>query len=314
MQRPAQLSLALPSFTAADAGDWTPMLDLAVAADRAGVDRVVVSEHVAFGENLDAYADPSIGGQRNGRQPTGPDGAWLDPLVTLSYVAALTSQVRLGTAVLLAALRRPVVLAKTAATLDVLSGGRLDLGIGVGWQREEYDAAGLPFESRGQLLDHTIEVCQELWRNQSASYSSPELSFDRIHQAPKPVQPGGVPIWVSGTVNKRSMDRLARFGTGWIPWGEDASDVTAGIARMRRELAARGRNADDVQVMSRLPAARAAGVDDVDLAATFEPAAELHGHGVTDFRISMPMPAARDDAEAFLTRVVVAFRAAVGRP
>ncbi|MDT4901519.1 MAG: hypothetical protein QOJ78_2449 [Pseudonocardiales bacterium] len=309
MPRPAQLSLSLPTYAATDTGDWTPAIDLAVAADRAGVDRVVVSEHVVFGENLEAYADPRVGGQRNGRQPTGPDGPWLDPLVTLSYLAALTGRVRLGTAVLIAALRRPVVLAKTAATLDVISGGRLDLGVGVGWQREEYEAAGLPFANRGHLLDHTIEVCQELWRNQTASYSSPELTFDRIHQAPKPLRPGGVPIWVSGTVNKRSMDRLARFGAGWIPWGDDASDIAAGIARMRRALAERGRPADDIQVMSRVPTAR--GSDGVDLARTFASSAALHEQGVTDFRISLPIPPGRVEAEDFLTRVVAAFRAAV---
>jgi probable F420-dependent oxidoreductase len=308
----AELSIILPSFAKTDTGDWSSVTDLAIAADRAGVDRVVVSDHVAFGERLDAYADPSVGGRRDGKQPTGPDGPWLDPLVTLSYVAALTERVRLGTAILLAALRRPVVLAKTAATLDVLSGGRLDIGVGVGWQREEYEAAGLSFAGRGRLLDHTLEVCQELWCNETASYHSPELDFDRIHQAPKPRQPSGVPIWVSGTVNRRSMDRLARFGAGWIPWGDDAEDIATGIARMRREVAARGRAPDGVQVMSRIPTVLDGA--DVDLAATFAPAAKLHALGVTDFRIGMRIPPGRDEAQAFLTRAVTAFRAAVGRP
>jgi probable F420-dependent oxidoreductase len=309
MPRPAELSIALPTFAAADTGDWSSAIDLAIAADRAGVDRVIASEHVAFGERLEAYADPRVGGQRDGKQPTGPDGPWLDPLVTLSYVAALTERVRLGTAILIAALRRPVVLAKTAATLDVLSGGRLDIGVGVGWQREEYEAAGLSFAGRGRLLDHTLEVCQELWGNETASYHSPELDFDRIHQAPKPRQPGGVPIWVSGTVNPRSMDRLARFGAGWIPWGDDAADIATGIERMRREVAARGREADDIQVMGRLRTVRDGA--DVDLTETFAPVAGLHALGVTDFRIGMRIPPGRDDAEAFLTRAVAAFRGAV---
>jgi alkanesulfonate monooxygenase SsuD/methylene tetrahydromethanopterin reductase-like flavin-dependent oxidoreductase (luciferase family) len=82
---------------------------------------------VAFGENLDAYGDPKVGGSAGGKQPTGPDGHWLDPLVVLTTIGALTERVRLGTGILIAALRRPVVLAKTAATIDVLSGGRLDL-------------------------------------------------------------------------------------------------------------------------------------------------------------------------------------------
>lgn len=306
----AELSMTLPTYTAEDSGDWTPVIDLAIAADRAGVDRVVVSEHVVFGEQLDAYGDPRIGGRRDGRQPTGPDGPWLDPLVTLSYVAAVTQRVRLCTAVLLAALRRPVVLAKTAATLDVLSGGRLDLGVGVGWQREEYEAAGLPFETRGPLLDHTLEVCQQLWRNRVANFRSPQLTFERIHQAPKPVQLGGVPLWVSGTVNKRTMDRLARFGTGWIPWGDDALDVATGIARMRQELEARGRSATDVQVMSRLPTVCSDGC--VDLRATFANVATLHEHGVTDFGLGVPTPPGPAAAEDSLSGVVAAFRSAVG--
>src|SRR6185503_17827302 len=102
-----------------------------------------------------------------------------------------------------AALRRPVTLAKELATLDVLSGGRIDLGVGVGWQREEYEAAGLAFEGRGKLLDETLAVCQALWRDRKAGYKSDTLEFGDIHMMPKPLQPGGVPIWVSGTLNDR---------------------------------------------------------------------------------------------------------------
>jgi probable F420-dependent oxidoreductase len=310
MTFPAQLSLVLPTFAADDTGDWTAVSDLAVAADRAGIDRVVISEHVAFGENLDAYADPANGGVRNGKQPTGPDGPWLDPLATLAYVAALTSQVQLGTSILIAALRRPVVLAKTAATIDVLSGGRLELGVGVGWQREEYEAAGLSFEKRGRLLDHTIEVCQTLWSEQSASYASDELTFERIHQAPKPKQAGGIPIWVSGTVNKRSMDRLARFGTGWISWGDDAADLPAGIARMRAAMSDRGRAPQSVQVMGRVNTVLDEG--QVDLAKTFAPVPALYESGVTDFRIGMRLPTGREATTEFLSEAVAAFRKALG--
>src|SRR5262249_57158307 len=129
------------------------VVDLARAADEAGVDQLVVSDHVAFGENLEAYARPELGGSEGGKQPTGPDGHWLEPLTVLTYVAARTERVRLGTNILLAALRRPVVLAKTAATIDVLSGGRLDVGVGVGGQREEDEAAGVEVGGRRGLRD-----------------------------------------------------------------------------------------------------------------------------------------------------------------
>ena len=138
MTMPAQLSTGLRTFAAEDPGDWSYLVEFARAADEAGVDRLVLSDHVVFGENLDAYGDPANGGSRGGKQPTGPDGAWLDPITTIAHLTAVTTRVRFATNILIAALRRPVVLAKAAATIDVLSKGRLDIGVGVGWQREEY--------------------------------------------------------------------------------------------------------------------------------------------------------------------------------
>jgi probable F420-dependent oxidoreductase len=249
-----RLAVFLPTFAAEDPGGWHRVFELARAADDAGVDRVVVSDHVVFGEQLDAYGRPETGGVEGGRQPTGPDGHWLEPLTVLTAVAAQTNRVRLGTYVLLAALRRPVVLAKQLATLDVISGGRVDLGVGIGWQREEYEAAGLDFGARGRLLDHTLEVCQTLWREQRATYTSPELSFDGIHAMPKPVQRGGVPIWVSGRCNPRVARRLARFGHGWIPWGEDAADPVASIPRMRAAVDDAGGDGAALAVLAPLPA------------------------------------------------------------
>jgi alkanesulfonate monooxygenase SsuD/methylene tetrahydromethanopterin reductase-like flavin-dependent oxidoreductase (luciferase family) len=148
--RTPELSLYLTTYTDGPHHDWRATLEYACAMDAAGVDRVVVSDHVVFGENLDAYGNPTIGGQADGRQPTGPDGSWLEPLTVLTAIAATTTRIGLGAAILLAALRRPAVLAKQLATLDVLSEGRVDLGVGVGWQREEYEAAGLSFEDRGE--------------------------------------------------------------------------------------------------------------------------------------------------------------------
>jgi len=176
-----QLSNMLRSFSQDDPGDWTSLLEQAEALDQAGFDRLVLSDHIVFGERLEEYGRPDIGGRAGGRQPTGPDGHWLEPLSTLAVIAGRTSRIRLGTNILIAALRRPVVLAKSAATIDVLSGGRLDLGVGVGWQREEYEAAGLSFERRGELLDETLRVCRILWTEPIAAYDSSELHFDRIH-------------------------------------------------------------------------------------------------------------------------------------
>lgn len=304
-----QLSIALPSFAQDDPGDWRFLLALARAADEAGVDRVVVSDHVVFGENLDAYGDPRKGGAEGGRQPTDADGNWLEPLTLLSMVGAVTERVRLGTNILLAALRRPVVLAKTAATIDVLTNGRLDLGVGVGWQAEEYEAAGLDFTSRGRQLDHTLEVCQVLWRAPTASYDSPELSFDTIHQMPKPRQPGGVPIWVSGTVNPRSARRLARRGSGWIPWGPAAADLVEAIPAMRRAVEAEGGDPGFGVVGTVRGVRDEAG--EIDFDSTFAAAEPIVQAGVTDVRIHLPPPSPGGAAE-FYGRAVAAFRSAMG--
>jgi probable F420-dependent oxidoreductase len=310
---PPQLSTTLVTFAATDPGGWDHLFERARLLDAAGVDRLVVSDHVVFGEHLDAYGDPKLGGVAGGVQPTGPDGHWLEPLTTLSVVAGMTQRIRLGTNILIAALRRPVVLAKTTSTLDVLSGGRLDLGVGVGWQREEYEAAGLDFGERGRLLDRSLEVCQTLWCEERASIDSPDLAFDAIHMMPKPLRPDGVPLWVAGTINPRVVRRLARFGTGWIPWGADAADPAAGIDRMRQALADAGADASGLQVVGRLPAATD-GDRNLDVERTMAAVPDLVAAGVTDFRTAFKLPDDPSAADDHLREIVTAFRSATGRP
>ena len=305
-----RLSIHLVNFAAEPPGEWQRLFDLAVAADRAGIGRLVVSDHVAYGERLDRYGDPALGGLAGGRQPTGPDGAWLEPLTVLAMVGALTEQVRLCPMILLAALRRPIVLAKTAATIDVLTGGRLDLGVGVGWQQEEYEAAGLDFAARGRLLDQTLEICHALWTQERASVSTPELSFEGIHQMPKPTD-GTVPVWVSGTVNRRSMARLARFGSGWIPWGPDAADIASGIDKMREAVAATGRDPSGIEVAANVRLER----DDrgePQITATMAAVPELIAAGATDLRVHLQSPRGVEQAAEYLAPWVEAFEAAAG--
>jgi probable F420-dependent oxidoreductase len=307
-----QLSLALKSYEQEDPGSWGYLLSRARVLDRTGVDRVLVSDHVVFGEELEEYARPEIGGQAGGTQPTGPDGCWLEPLTLLSVIAGQTSRIRLCTNILLAALRTPAVLAKQAATLDVLSQGRLDMGVGVGWQKAEYDAAGLPFAGRGRLLEHSLDVCQLLWTRQRASYSSQELTFDNIHSMPKPAQPGGVPIWVSGTVNKRVVARLARYGCRWIPWGPSAAGLSESIRRLRDELAAAGADPGALRVFGNLPVHRSAD-GSVDVSRTMAAVPELAGIGVTEVTARFPLPDDDEAAEEQLVPLVQAFREAAGR-
>ncbi len=305
-----QLSIQLRAFSPDSVAEWDFLFEQARAADEAGVDRVVVSDHVVFGERLDEYGRPAVGGTPGGKQPTGPDGSWLEPLTTLSFIAAQTSRVRLGTNILLAALRRPAVLAKTAATLDVLSHGRLDLGVGVGWQREEYEAAGLDFDRRGGLLEHSLRVCRALWTDESARFDDGALRFENIHQMPKPHQVGGVPIWVSGTVNGPVIRRLAEFGTGWIPWGLDAANLVDSIGRMRHGVAALGRDAGSIGVVGSFGVPRG-GDGRPDFAQAMHQIPPLVEAGVTDFRAMVAIPAEHAHALEVLGELVSAFRAAI---
>ena len=308
------LSIQPWNFAAADPGPggWRHLLAQAESADEAGVDRLVVSDHVVFGEHLEAYADPDAGGIEGGQQPTGPDGHWLDPMVVLSMWAARTTHTRLMTGILIAGLRRPANLAKTAATLDVLSEGRLDLGVGVGWQKEEYAANGVPHAHRGARLNETLEVCQLLWREKAAAYASDEIAFEKIHAMPKPLQPGGVPLWISGRLNPNVLRRIARFGSGWIPWGEDAMDPISGLARIREALAAAGRSAEGFQVTSYVPIAED-GAGGIDWEKTMAAVPPMAAGGITDFRVTLDLPRERQAALDLLAPAVQAFRKAAGR-
>ncbi|MBW2267204.1 MAG: TIGR03619 family F420-dependent LLM class oxidoreductase [Deltaproteobacteria bacterium] len=308
------LSLQPLNFAAQDpgVGGWQPLLDQGRAADAAGIDRLVVSDHVILGENLEAYSDPKLGGMVGAQQPTGPDGQWLDPLTVISMWAALTTHTRFMTGILIAGLRRPANLAKQTATIDVLSHGRLDLGVGVGWQREEYEANGVPHAHRGARLDQTLEICQRLWTEEPAAYASEEVSFEKVHCNPKPLQPGGVPLWISGTLNPNVLKRIARFGSGWIPWGPDTMNPIAGLARIRQALEAAGRDASGFQVSSYLQLTQGDG-GSIDAEQTMAAVPAMLEAGITDFRVTLNLPKELAACQDMLAPLVQAFRKAVGR-
>lgn len=219
-----RLHLTLPSFGSWAGGDWGRVLDLARAADEAGVDGVIVPDHVAIGPHTDAY--PA------GDFPLPVDAPWLEPLSVLTAVAAVTTRLRLGTGILIAPVRPAVVLAKTVATLDVLSGGRVDLGVGTGWQREELEAAGVPWAERGARLTDGIAACRALWEaDGQVTLALPTVSFDEIRSAPSPVQ-RPLPVLFSGTLHARNVERIVTLGDGWIPiMGATLDDIVTGRRR-----------------------------------------------------------------------------------
>lgn len=281
MATPAHtLSLNVPNFGNLLARDnFSHLLDIAVRAESAGVDRVHVTDHVVMGEDTTAYSW--------GPFATEPDAMWLEPLTVLAVLAGRTSTIRLGTGIVIAALRGAAVLAKTAATLDLLSGGRLDLGVGTGWQAKEYEAAGLNFAQRGQLLDDTLAGCHALWEQAPAAVDLPTLSFSGAYCMPRPTAPHTIPIWVSGSLSKPVVNRVATWGDGWIPiMGATAEDVARGRHVLREAFADHGRDPETLQVRSRLTVVRdTSGA--VNLAATVDDAAELISIGVTDVNVAL---------------------------
>ncbi|WP_165958909.1 TIGR03619 family F420-dependent LLM class oxidoreductase [Actinomadura sp. KC345] len=306
-----QLTLGIRNYAAAPPEDWRHVLDQARAAEDAGLDRVFVSDHVVFGPDLGAYGDPGRGGRAGGRQPTGPDGDWLESLTVLASLAAVTSRVRLATNVLVAPLRPPVLLAKVAATIDALSGGRLELGVGIGWQEAEYRALGVDFSKRGQVLDELLAACRELWTSPVAAFEGRHVRFADVHMMPKPVRASGVPVWIGGSVRPVVARRIVRHGVGWIPWGVTAGDFGSALREMRRLVESEGGDFGGVQVAYPLTNAFRSG-GRIDYPAMFAAAGALAEQGVTDFRTLLRVPHRYDEARSMLDEMVREFAGAVG--
>ncbi len=173
---------------------------------------------------------------------------WIDPLIGLSFVAAATSTIGIGTGVLLLPEHNPVLVAKQAATLDTLSGGRLTLGIGVGWSREEFDALGIPFERRGARTNEYVEAIRTLWRDDVASFDGEFVHFDSVRVNPKPVHDRRIPIVVGGN-SDAALRRVATWGDGWYGFNLDDVDAVAErVNHLRAKCAESGRNPDELRL------------------------------------------------------------------
>lgn len=191
-------------------------------AEDAGIDRIVLVDHVTMGPNTSEY--------RWGKFVTTPDAPWPEPLTLLAGMATLTTRIRLATGVVLPSLRGAAAFAKTTATLDVMSSGRLELGVGIGWQREEYDAAGLSWNDRADIFDETLDATVRLWTDSPASFSGRHVNFEHTFVSPQPIQAGGVPLLIAGSLTARNLRRINRLKAGWIPiMGASLDDIAAGI-------------------------------------------------------------------------------------
>jgi probable F420-dependent oxidoreductase len=189
-------------------------------AETAGLESLWVSEHLVAPDPMEAPSklDPSF--------------PMFDPLVALAYAAARTTTLRLGTGVIVLPLRNPLILAKELASLDVLSGGRVLVGIGVGYVEQEFRALGAPFDDRGERTDEYLATMQAIWTQERPAFDGRLFAFREVQAHPRPVQRPHPPIVIGGW-SAPALRRAARIGQGWYGWGLDHDEAAAVIARLR---------------------------------------------------------------------------------
>ncbi len=290
-----RILVSMPVGTRVGGDDPRAQVELARRAEDAGADGVVLADHVLMAQDPDYPW---------GTFPFPAETPWLEPLTVLSAIAAVTERITLATGILIAPLRPAALLAKTVATLDVLSGGRVELGVGTGWQAEEFTAQGLDPAQRGQLLTDCIAACRELWSGGPSSFESTTVAFTDVWSVPTPVRTEGPAVLFSGTLTARNVDRIVRLGDGWIPiMGATDDDVATGIARLRSALTDAGR--DPASLVVRAPAPISLGADGTpSLGATLDAAAGLADLGVTDVNVHvMAFAASEADLPAYFAEL-----------
>ena len=255
-------------------------------AEASGASGVYVADHVVLGDDVTDYP--------YGRFHHEPGAPFMEPFAQLAALAVATSRITLGTHVLLAALRPTLLLAKTAATVDRLSRGRLELGVGVGWHRYEFDSMGIPFDERGSRLDHTVAGCRELWRSSPATFRSATVSSTRVYCEPRPTRAGGPPVLFAGAMSPRNRRRIVAMGDGWVaPGVTNAREVAEGVARLRAALSSAGRD-PAVKVRAAMPIVRD-GRGGPQLEATLAQVRDFADAGATDVVIPVAAFVSRAD-------------------
>jgi probable F420-dependent oxidoreductase len=238
---------------------------VATTAERAGFATLWSGEHVVMVDESASrypYSD-------DGRIAVPAQADWLDPLIGLSFVAAATSTIRIATGVLLLPEHNPVLVAKQAASLDRLSGGRFTLGVGIGWSREEFDALRVPFERRGARTEEYVEAIRTLWRDDPATFDGDYVAFSDVRVNPKPV--ARIPIILGGN-SDAALRRIASLGDGWYGFNLDGVDAVADrVAFLRERCSEQGRDVAQLRLSVALrdleagdaPALAALGIDEL---------------------------------------------------
>lgn len=194
------------------------ILEAALKAEGLGYGSLWVSDHIVIPDSHKVFGD-----------------VFYDPLITLAFLSSATKKIKLGTSVLVLPYRNPIVLAKMVSTLDTLSRGRVILGVGSGWLREEFDALGVAFDERGGMTDEYINIMKELWTSAKPSYDGEYIKFSQVRFLPKPVQRPHPPVWVGGG-GERAIERAVRYGDGWHPVGFTPEGMKAKAGYVRSLL------------------------------------------------------------------------------
>jgi probable F420-dependent oxidoreductase len=227
-------------------------VELATAAEDAGFESIWAIEHVVVPVGYNTPYPYS----ESGKMGFADDADFPEPLTWLAYVAAATTRIRLCTGVLVLPQRHPIVLAKTIATLDHLSGGRVTLGLGVGWLREEFAALDVPFEKRGRRMDEGIEVLRALWTGESVSHHGEAFSFENLMCRPRPVQ-GRIPLIIGGH-SEAAARRAGRVGDGFFPGKGDLRRLIEVVDETARE---HGRDPSEIQLTAGMTPSQAQDLD-----------------------------------------------------
>jgi probable F420-dependent oxidoreductase len=223
------------------------LVELGRAAEDLGFDDLCMGEHVVAADVAPTWAP---------RAPHAPTEKFPEPLTMFAALAVATTRVRLVSCILIAPLRPPALLAKTAATVHALSNGRLVLGVSVSWMQPEYAALGVPFDQRGERMDDLVRACRALWSNSPASFTSDSVEFSDVYCEPRPEHVDEIPFWFGGVCTPRLVRRIADWGQGFLPHitgGTTWEDVGEQVDRVKRALDSRGRDPSRLEVGVRFP-------------------------------------------------------------
>jgi probable F420-dependent oxidoreductase len=214
---------------------------LARDCEELGFESIWTVEHVVIPQPHMPYP-----GSRDGQMPGGDQVPIPDPLIPLAYAAAITTRLKFSTGVIILPQRHPLYLAKQLATLDNLSKGRLMVGIGSGWMKEEFEALGIGYNVRGARTDESIEAMRAIWRDPVASFHGKHFNFDNVKSFPKPVQKDGIPIHVGGH-SPAAARRAGKYGDGFFPTVTDPAKLKEMFALVRDEAKKAGRNPERIE-------------------------------------------------------------------